>query len=122
MQAYFGGFNFDDTEFAANIIQSDSCQLLEIYFHALFVSISIVIPVFPLRMLYYLTISAMLDLVGKPQISLLSQSAARITTTWLQSARARMIDPRIYTQTWLGNSIDAEVIWAKNSFKNIKLC
>ena len=62
---------------------------------------------------YYLTINAMLDLVGKPQISLLSQSAASITTTWLQGARVRMGNPRIYTQTWLGNSICAEVIRAK---------
>ena len=122
LQAYFGGFNFDDTEFAANIIQSGSCQLLQMYFNALFVSISIGIPVFPSRIPYFLTINAMLNHVGKPQISLLSQSAASITTTWLQGARARMGDPGIYTQIWLGNSIRAEVIRAKNSFKNIKLC
>ena len=122
LQAYFGGFNFDDTEFEANIIQSGSCQLLEICFHALFVRIGIRIQFFPSRIPYSLAINAILIHVGKPQISLLGQSGARITTTWLPSARARRDIPGIYIQTWLGNSIDAEVIWAKNSFKNIKLC
>ena len=108
--------------FSAGIILSGYCYVFPTCFHCLFLCNSAIICVLFVKKMPLPFVGFHVWHAGIPRHNRLSQSAARIMTTWAIRPRAHRFVWGNYLPNMVGNPRYCRVIWAKNSLIYVRIC